>query len=53
MYGDLREIYWWNVLKRDIANFVAKCTNYYHVNAEHQKSGGLSHMYSHLDMGGC
>ncbi|TMW94998.1 hypothetical protein EJD97_009503 [Solanum chilense] len=27
MYHDLREIYWWESLKRDIAEFVAKCPN--------------------------
>ena len=27
MYRDLREIYWWNGMKRDIADFVSKCPN--------------------------
>ena len=27
MYHDLRELYWWEGLKRDIAEFVAKCPN--------------------------
>ena len=27
MYLDLREIYWWNGMKRDIEDFVAKCPN--------------------------
>ncbi|KAH0636085.1 hypothetical protein KY290_036497 [Solanum tuberosum] len=27
MYRDLREVYWWNGMKRDIADFVAKCPN--------------------------
>ena len=40
-YHDLREVIWWNVLKRDIAEFVAKCPNCQQVKAEHQKSGGL------------
>ncbi|KAF3659076.1 hypothetical protein FXO38_07330 [Capsicum annuum] len=25
MYHDLKEIYWWNNIKRDVANFVARC----------------------------
>ena len=41
MYHDLREIYWWEGLKRDIAEFFAECPNFQHVKAEHQKSGGL------------
>ena len=27
MYHDLRDIYWWEDLKKDIAEFVAKCPN--------------------------
>ena len=25
MYCDMREVFWWNGMKRDIADFVAKC----------------------------
>ena len=25
LYRDLREVYWWNGMKRDIADFVSKC----------------------------
>ncbi|MCQ8082127.1 hypothetical protein NP492_23680, partial [Salmonella enterica] len=42
MYRDLREVYWWNGMKKDIAEFVAKCSNCQQVKVEHQKSGGLS-----------
>ena len=41
MYHDLREIYWWDGLKRDIEEFVAKYLNCQKVKDEHQKSGGL------------
>lgn len=41
MYHDLREVYWWEGLKRDIAEFVAKCPNCKQVNVEHLKLGGL------------
>ena len=27
MYQDLREVYWWSGMKRDIAEFVSKCPN--------------------------
>ena len=27
MYHDLREVYWWEGLKKDIIEFVAKCPN--------------------------
>ncbi|WMV59547.1 hypothetical protein MTR67_052932, partial [Solanum verrucosum] len=41
MYRDLREIYWWNGMKKDIAGFVAKCPNYQQLKAEHMKPGGF------------
>ncbi|WMV33404.1 hypothetical protein MTR67_026789 [Solanum verrucosum] len=42
MYHDLREAYWWNGMKKDIAGFVAKCPNCQQVKVEHKKPGGLS-----------
>ncbi|WMV45520.1 hypothetical protein MTR67_038905, partial [Solanum verrucosum] len=39
MYRDLREIYWWNGMKRDIAKFVGRCSNCQQVKAEHQGPG--------------
>ena len=39
--GDLREVYWWEGLKRDIAEFVAKCPNCQQVKQEHLMRGGL------------
>ena len=41
MYHDLREVYLWEGLKRDITEFVAKCQNNQQVKAEHLKSDGL------------
>ena len=35
MYHDLREIYWWNGMKKDIARFVSKCPNCQQVKVEH------------------
>ena len=37
MYRDLREVYLWNGMKRDIADFVSKCPNCQQVKIEHQK----------------
>ena len=42
IYHDLREFYWWNVMKRDIADFVSKCPNYKQVKVEHKKPGGMT-----------
>ncbi|KAA3481546.1 Gag protease polyprotein [Gossypium australe] len=36
MYQDLKELYWWQGLKRDMMNFVAKCLTCQQVKAEHQ-----------------
>ncbi|KAH0710411.1 hypothetical protein KY284_011838 [Solanum tuberosum] len=42
MYRGLNEVYWWNSMKKGIAEFVAKCPNCQQVKAEHQRSGGLA-----------
>ena len=41
MYHDLRCLYWWDGMKKDIAEFVAQCPNCQQVKIEHQKPGGL------------
>ena len=41
MYHDLRDIYWWKGLKRNIAEFIVNCPNFQQLKAEHQKSGDL------------
>ncbi|XP_070042726.1 uncharacterized protein [Nicotiana tomentosiformis] len=42
MYHDLKEVYWWNDMKRNVADFVVRCPNYQQVKAEHQRPGGLA-----------
>ena len=42
MYHDLREVYCWDDLKRDIAKFVSKCTNCQQVKDAHLKIAGLT-----------
>ncbi|GJY97315.1 putative reverse transcriptase domain-containing protein [Tanacetum coccineum] len=41
MYYDLRDLYWWPRMKKDIALYVCKCLTYCKVKAEHQKPSGL------------
>ena len=35
MYRNLRKVYWWNGMKRDIADFVSKCPNCQQVKVEY------------------
>ena len=41
MYGDLRSHYWWSGMKKDIADYVARCLTCQRVKAGHWKPGGL------------
>jgi hypothetical protein len=41
MYQDLKQIFWWNNMKREIAYHVACCNTCNLVKAEHQKPAGL------------
>nr|AAV31171.1 Putative polyprotein, identical [Solanum tuberosum] len=50
MYRDLREVYWWNGMKKGIAEFVAKCPNCQQVKVEHQRLGGLAQRIELLEL---
>ncbi|GKE24516.1 putative reverse transcriptase domain-containing protein [Tanacetum coccineum] len=41
MYYDLRDMYWWPRIKRDIATYVSECLTCAKVKAEHQRPLGL------------
>ncbi|GKA09481.1 putative reverse transcriptase domain-containing protein [Tanacetum coccineum] len=41
MYYDLRDLYWWPGMRKDISMYVSKCLTCSKVKAEHQKRSGL------------
>ncbi|XP_071905663.1 uncharacterized protein [Coffea arabica] len=41
MYHNVKGLYWWEGLKKDVAKFVQKCLICQQVKAEHQKPSGL------------
>ncbi|KAF3677661.1 hypothetical protein FXO37_04720 [Capsicum annuum] len=52
IYRDLWEIYWWSGMKRDIVEFMAKCSTCQKVKIEHQKpSGSMRNLVFLLESG--
>src|SRR5574338_629675 len=41
MYQDMKNLYWWKGMRRDISIFVSRCATYQQVKADHQKTTGL------------
>nr|XP_016453594.1 PREDICTED: uncharacterized protein LOC107777939 [Nicotiana tabacum] len=41
IYHDLKQFYWWEGMKKDVANFISNCLTYQQVKAEHQRPAGL------------
>jgi hypothetical protein len=41
MYQDLKTLYWWYDMKRDVAEYVALCDTCQRVKAEHQRPAGF------------
>ncbi|GJZ62851.1 putative reverse transcriptase domain-containing protein [Tanacetum coccineum] len=41
MYYDLRDLYWWPGMKKDIVDYVSKCLTCSKINSEHPKPSGL------------
>ena len=46
MYQDLKQHYWWQGMKKDITEYVAKCLTCQQVKAEHQVPSGLLQLIS-------
>ena len=42
MYHDLRELYWWKGMKRDVADYVSRCLNCQQVKYEHRRPAGVT-----------
>ena len=40
MYQDLKCLYWWGKMKRDVAKFVSQCLTCQQVKVEHQRLEG-------------
>ena len=41
MYKDIKSLYWWLGMKKEVADFIARCLTCQQVKAEHQKPAGL------------
>jgi len=41
MYQDLKEIFWWQGMKKDVAQFVSACLTCQKAKVEHQRPSGI------------
>ena len=41
MYQDLKETFWWQEMKKDVAQFVSACLTYQKAKVEHQRPDGM------------
>ena len=44
MYKDIKRVFFWNEMKKDVAEFVSKCLICQQEKAEQKKPGGLLHL---------
>ena len=40
MYHSIKDLYWWDGMKKDVVDFISKCLTCQQVKAEHQKPSG-------------
>lgn len=41
LYKDFHQYYWWHRMKRDVAEFIARCLTYQKVKTEYKRPMGL------------
>ena len=41
MYKDMKKAFWWSGMKKDVANYVAKCLVCQKIKVEHQRPAGV------------
>ena len=41
IYRNLKEYYWWQEMKKDIADYISKCITCHQIKAEHKHRAGL------------
>jgi len=52
MYKDLKEGFWWSGMKKDVANYVAKCLVCQKIKAKHQRpASSIANRDSIVEMG--
>ena len=49
MYQDLKLKFWWNAMKREIAQYVAKCLVCQQIKVEHQRTADFYNHYLYLN----
>ena len=52
MYRTIKKNYWWSTMKRDVAEFVARCLVCQQMKAEHQRPSGTLSLYLSLSGSG-
>ena len=43
MFKDMKRVFWWKGMKRDISIFESRCANYQQIKSDQLKTAGLLH----------